>query len=157
MREGNDVVGVAVPPPDGHGHVPHGEPPRTAEEHEVEERRGEALAAAAHQVVEEHRLDLRSREDAPVSLGREMRVRVECRRADGPHGTYSESENGGERALDRRHGRGQRSEPADQPARYAVVSLRWSDPAEHTADDDALRKGEGAGQHVWATTRQAEH
>ena len=69
--ERDDVVAVAVPPADRHLDLLEPETPVAGEHHDVCERRGELLAAAVEQVVEEHRPELGARQQLTVGLRRD--------------------------------------------------------------------------------------
>ncbi len=83
--ERDDVVAVAVPPPDRHLDLVEPEAPVAGEHHDVGERRGELLAAAVEQVVEEHRPELRADQQLTVGLRRDQR-RMRTARARRPGG-----------------------------------------------------------------------
>jgi hypothetical protein len=68
VGEGHDVVGVAMPPAHRHLHLFELETPVLGEHGDVGERRGQLLAAAVEQVVEEHRPELRPQQETPVGF-----------------------------------------------------------------------------------------
>ncbi len=69
MGQRHDVVGVAVPPPHGHGDVADREAPRPGEEEEVEDGGGHAPPAPREDVVEKHGFQLWPGEHPAVTFG----------------------------------------------------------------------------------------
>ena len=69
VLERDDVVLVAVPPPHRHLHLVEPEAPVLGEDGDVGERRGQLLAAAVEQIVEEHRAELRPLQQSTVTFG----------------------------------------------------------------------------------------
>ena len=158
VRERDDVVVVAVPPAHRDPDVGRREAPVAGEQHQVAERRRGLEAAAVEQVVEEHRLELRTRQQRscrPRRLHRGVQVEAGAgQRPDHPDRQRSAPRRAapGQRRAAARAGR-----PAAMiPPPAASGPARGRDAAEHPDPVDPLRQRGARGQHVGPAAGQPD-
>ena len=152
----DDVVGIAVPEVNGDTQVAEREAPRSPKQDEVEDRRAHARQAAGVNVVEEHRLDLRSGEESAIALGRDTRVELVHRRGERPDCPHETREPDRRRCPQTgKDGREDRSAP-DHAARRGIRTFRRGDTAEYRGGGDPFRQRGTTSQGIGTATGQTD-